>query len=116
MATHVAKATSNSTHWWREHLTVTLADATQLVLFIYLHELFHYLVKRAGRNPRRKEAMCDRFAARILVDQYRCPIRRRSGAAAPREMWDFKDLDAFVGAAPKQSRPTPRPIPVRVHS
>lgn len=115
MATHVAKATSNSTHWWREQLTVTLAEAPQLVLFIYLHELFHYLVKVSGRNPRRKEAMCDRFAARVLVDQYGCRIQRRSGGAAPREMWDFKDLDAFVATAPKQTRPAPRPIPVRVH-
>lgn len=117
LVTHLAKARSNATHWWREHLLIELADAYQLALFIYLHELYHYLVKVSGRNTRRKEAMCDRFAARVLVDAYGCPVRHRSGAPAARGLWDFKDLDAFVATAPQEPRAAAmRPIPVRIRS
>ena len=50
LATHVARAESNRTHWWREVYVLDIASAYELVLFVYLHELFHWLVMSAGRN------------------------------------------------------------------
>lgn len=122
LTTHVARATNHRTHWRRELYIVDLADAYQLALFIYLHELFHYLVKRAGRCTRRKEAMCDRFAARVIVDHFGRPVRDDDGNVVPREEWDFQDLDRFVAAAPREpglhlvddGRLAPRAIPVRI--
>jgi hypothetical protein len=111
-ATLLAKAQSANGRWWREAYFITVADAYQLALFVYLHELFHYLVKLAGRSPKRKEGMCDRFAAGVLVDQYQCPITRGDGSPAPRENWDFQDLHRFVAKA-RQSL-TQRVIPVRI--
>ena len=88
------------------------------MLFVYLHELFHYLVKAAGRCPRRKEAMCDRFAAAALVNHHGASVTDASGQPVAREDWDFRDLRAFVAAAPRaplMAGPArPRPIPVRV--
>ncbi|MBI5864378.1 MAG: hypothetical protein HZB38_07710 [Planctomycetes bacterium] len=104
LSTHVARSQSNRTHWWRELYQLTLADAYQLALFVYLHELFHFLVKAAGRNTRRKEAMCDRFAARVLVDDYGCPLRTVDGRLVRRADWDFQDLAAFVGGAPRAAQ------------
>jgi hypothetical protein len=136
LGTSTAKAKSNRTHWWRPIYRLTVADAYQLALFVYLHELYHYLVKAAKRSPRRKEAMCDRFATRVLVDHYGCRLRDTSGRRVPRESWDFKDLDAFIAAAPRQKTaprrtrrsksrpasdakpalaPTLRDIPVTIH-
>lgn len=103
LGTHLAKASSNRTHWWRETYEIRVSDAYQLALFIYRHELYHYLVKVAGRNPRRKESMCDRFAARALVDGFGCPVRDPRGQPVARNAWDFKDLDAFVAAAPRET-------------
>lgn len=100
--TDIAKARTTRNGWQRERYRLTVADGEQLALFVYLHELFHYLVKAASRSPRRKEAMCDRFATRVLVDDYGCPVRRRSGQPVRRELWDFKDLDAFVAGAPRE--------------
>lgn len=102
MGTNIAKAQTTRTGWRRDVYRLRLANAEQLVLFVYLHELYHYLVKQAGRSPARKEAMCDRFAARALVDHYGCPVTGRFGRPVPRESWDFKDLDKFVAAAPKE--------------
>lgn len=114
-ATHIAKAESNRTHWWRDLYRITVADAYQLALFIYLHELYHYLVNKAGRGVRRKEGMCDRFATRVLVDEYGCPLRDSSGRPAIRERWDFQDLHAFVAAAPRElALPQRRSIPVLI--
>ncbi len=117
LGTSIAKAQTTHNGWRREIYRLTVADAYQLALFVYLHELFHYLVKRAGRSPRRKEAMCDRFATRVLVDDYGCPLRRRSGRLVHREFWDFKDLDAFVASAPREPQlrlPFCREIPVTI--
>ena len=116
--TNIAKAQSTHNGWRREAYQLIVADAEQLALFVYLHELFHYLVKQAKRSPRRKEAMCDRFAARVLVDHYGCRVHRRSGQAVARGTWDFKDLDGFIAAAPKNRQmPLPfcRAIPVTIH-
>lgn len=112
LATHLAKARATRTGWRREVFILTLADAYQLGLFIYLHELFHYLTKQAGRSPRRKEAMCDRFAARTLIDHYGCPVQRRDGALVAREDWDFQDLAEFVAAAPRNTRIEDIPVTV----
>ncbi len=126
LGTHVARACSNRTHWWRETYRLILADAHQLVLFVYLHELYHWLIHAAGRNPRRKESLCDRFAARVLVDEYGAPLLDRAGRPVPRTAWDIKDVHAFVAGAPRVASGTPchfppvaappagRPIPVRI--
>jgi len=97
--THVAKAESNKRYWWREVYSVEAADAYQLVLFVFMHEFYHWLVKKARRNVRQKEARCDRFAARALVDGYGAAVRSPSGKPVPRSVWDFQDLDGFVAAA-----------------
>lgn len=104
LATNVARSQSNATHWWRELYSLTLGDAYQLALFIYLHELFHFLVKAAGRCPRRKESMCDRFAARVLIDEYGCLLTDKSGMPVPRALWDINDLSGFVAAAPRDGQ------------
>ncbi|MBU0640847.1 MAG: hypothetical protein KKB50_18430 [Planctomycetes bacterium] len=119
MGTHIAKARSNRTHWWRENYRLILADAYQLVLFVYLHELYHYLIKRAGHSPRRKEGMCDRFATRALVDYHGCRVVDHGGRLVGRALWDFQDLAAFVAAAPKEKRiaaASVREIPVTIHT
>src|SRR5437762_582497 len=59
LRTHIARARSGDGYWTRELYTITLADPYLLVLFIFLHEFYHWLVKRAGRNTRQKEGMCD---------------------------------------------------------
>lgn len=117
LATHVAKATSGRGEWSRPLYHLTLENAEQLALFIYLHELFHYLVHVAGRGRRHKEAMCDRFATRVLVDRYGCRLTDPGGLPPARATWDFKDLDNFVRAAPRGATVTPLPrnvIPVRI--
>jgi hypothetical protein len=117
LGTHIAKSESNATHWWRETYSLIIPDARLLALFVYLHELYHYLVKAAKRNPRRKEAMCDRFATRVLVDHFNCRLVDTRKRAVPRQRWDFQDLHAFVAAAPKVATPpaTPsRDIPVKI--
>jgi hypothetical protein len=121
LATQVARSRSNRTHWWREMYRLVVADAYQLALFVFLHELYHYLVKLAGRSPRRKEAMCDRFAARALVDDYGVRVLDARGRPVARERWDFQDLDGLVAAAPKVgvqgmlfAGAGPREIPVAI--
>lgn len=117
-ATLLAKAQANPRGWSREAYFITVRDAYQLSLFVYLHELFHYLVKLAGRSPKRKEGMCDRFAALVLADEYGCPITRGDGSPAPRDHWDFQDLHAFVAKARQNGHTNgtvhPREIPVRI--
>jgi hypothetical protein len=122
LGTHIAKSESNHTHWWRPTYYLTVRDGYQLSLFIYLHELYHYLVKAAGRNPKRKESRCDRFATRVLVDQFGCALEDARGAVVARRTWDFQDLHGFVARAPKARTPVgaatrngTRQIPVRIH-
>ncbi|MEW6251339.1 MAG: hypothetical protein AB1716_11875 [Planctomycetota bacterium] len=120
LGTHVARSVSNRRYWWRETYRLVIADAYQLALFVYLHELYHYLVKSAGRNPRRKESLCDRFATRALVDGHGATVLDAAGRPVPRSHWDFRDVHAFVAAAPKVATagnppaPPARPIPVRI--
>ena len=106
MATNLARARSNARCWWRPIYTIELADPYQVVLFVFLHECFHLLVKRARRNTRQKESMCDRFAARILVDHYGAAVRGAHHHFVSRDDWDFQDIEGFIAAA-RPSRPKP---------
>lgn len=99
LLTHIARPRSNRTHWWRELYSVDIAAPEQLVLFVFLHEFYHWLVKQARRNVRQKEARCDRFATRVLVDTYGSVVRDARGRPVARHAWDFQDLDGFVSAA-----------------
>jgi hypothetical protein len=107
MATHLARARSSARCWWKPIYSIRLADAYRVVLFVFLHECFHLLVKRARRNTRQKESMCDRFAARALVDGFGAEVLDESGCPVPRERWDFQDLDGFVAAARRPDRKQP---------
>lgn len=102
LQTHAARARTWGRAWRREPCLLTVQDAYQLALFVYLHELYHYLVFAARRHPRRKEAMCDRFAVRVLVDRYDCPLLDRARRLVARSLWDFQNLDGFVAAAPQE--------------
>lgn len=108
LGTHIARARSGRTHWWRETYRLVITTPYQLVLFVYLHELYHWLVKAAGHNQRRKESMCDRFAARVLVDDYGVAVLDASGAPAERCRWDIGNVHAFVAKAPRVA-PATRP-------
>lgn len=110
LGTSIARSESNARYWWKPIYTVELADAYQLVLFVFLHELYHWLVQRARRNPRQKESMCDRFAVRILVDRFGCPVRDEAGHPVARESWDFQDVLRFVAAARTPTARPPRPV------
>lgn len=78
-----------------------------------MHELYHWLVKKARRNTRQKEGRCDRFAVRALVDGLGLKVVDENGVTVPRDEWDFQDLDAFVAAArrpiARQAARTARP-------
>ena len=99
MDTNLAKVKLSGTRWRRPIYSMELKDAYQVVLFVFMHELYHLLVKKARRNTRQKESMCDRFAARHLVDYFGAPVRDEAGRRVARELWDFQNLDGFVAAA-----------------
>ena len=84
MGTSVGRAKSNARSWWKPVYTLELADAYRVVLFVFLHEYYHWLVHQARRNPRQKESMCDRFATRILVDRFGSRLYDESGRPPPR--------------------------------
>lgn len=109
MDTQAARPRSNRTHWWRPACQIVLADAYQLVLFVFLHELYHWLIRQARRNTRQKEGRCDRFAARVLVHEYGCPMLDAKGRPVPREEWDFQELNAFVEGARRKGASARRP-------
>ncbi len=104
MQTHIARPESNRTHWWRELYELELAGPEELILFIFLHEFYHYLIRLAGRNGRQKEGRCDRFATRTLVDDFGAAVLDSHGCRVERRLWDFQDLDGFVAKARKLSR------------
>lgn len=112
-ATNLARARATGRGWRREALFLSAPDGFGLVLFVFLHELFHYLVKQAGRAPGRKEGMCDRFAAGKLVDDFGWRVMRGDGRSVPRGEWDFRDLEAFVAGA-RRPLSAPAAIPVRI--
>lgn len=107
LGTHIARAVSNRDEWWKPIYTVDLADGYQVVLFVFLHECFHWLVKRARRNPRQKESMCDRFATRLLVDRYGATVRDPGGCPVPRDAWDFQDVEGFISTLRRKSPAMP---------
>ncbi len=100
----IARAQSDRRSWWREVYAVRVADAYQLALFVFLHEFYHWLVKKARRNTRQKESRCDRFATAVLVDRYAAEVLDSAGRRVPREQWDFQDQLAFVAAARGRGR------------
>jgi hypothetical protein len=103
--TAIARSQADRRRWWRELYSVEAADAYQLVLFVCMHEFYHWLVRKARRNVRQKEARCDRFATRSLVDGYGAIVRDSRGAPVVRSSWDFQDLDGFVAAALRSRGP-----------
>jgi hypothetical protein len=113
LLTNIARPKSSRTHWWRELYSLEVADPYQLVLFVFLHEYYHWLVQQARRNVRQKEGRCDRFAARVLVDRYGVVVRDAAGHPVPRYLWDFQDLDGFVAAARQATRAARRPLAPR---
>ncbi len=99
LKTHVARAKTIGRRWIKPLYSIQVADSYQVVLFVFLHELYHLLVKQAKRNPRQKESMCDRFATRYMVDHMGCEVRDESKRLVPRSDWDFQNVEAFVAAA-----------------
>ena len=99
MDTCIARAFCSAKSWFKPLYSIELTDAYQVVLFVLLHEYYHWLIKRAGRNTRSKESMCDRFAARVLMDQYGARVRDSNAQPVSRRIWDFQDLDRFVARA-----------------
>lgn len=97
--TSLAKARIVGQHWYKPAHVIELTSAYELVAFIFMHELYHLLVHRARRNPRQKESMCDRFAARFVVERFGATVRTTDGRPVLRESWDFQDLETFVAAA-----------------
>ncbi len=97
--TNLARTRTIGQQWYKPTYTLDVADGYQLALFIFLHELYHLLIKRARRNIRQKESMCDRFAARHLIHRFGAVVRTNDGCSVPREEWDFQDLEGFVAAA-----------------
>lgn len=110
MGTHLARARTVGRRWYKPVHAITLRDGYELVLFVFLHELYHLLVKRARRNPRQKESMCDRFAARFLVDHFGAKILRSDGREVPRDEWDFQNLDGFVAGTRERRLARPRKL------
>jgi len=109
MTTHVARAKTVGRNWHKPLFTIEITDGYQLAMFVFMHELYHLLVKRARRNIRQKESMCDRFAARFLVDRFGLTMRDHEGKVVSRDEWDFQDVDGFVAAA-RDRRAARRPI------
>lgn len=99
LKTYLARARSSRGRWWREIYSIVVQDPYQLVLFVFMHELYHWLVRQARRNTRQKEARCDRFAARALVDRHGLVVIDSHASPVARNEWDFQDLDGFVAAA-----------------
>ncbi|MEE8170290.1 MAG: hypothetical protein V3T70_07060 [Phycisphaerae bacterium] len=105
IATHIARPRSSRRSWWRQSYIVEARDAYELTLLIFLHELYHWLVRKARRNTRQKEGRCDRFAVRALVDHFGAVVRDSKGRAVPRDAWDFQDLEGFVQRARRKRIP-----------
>ena len=110
MQTSLARARTVGRRWYKPLYTLELSSGYQIVVFVFMHELYHLLVKRARRNTRQKESMCDRFAARFLVDRFGAAVHAPDERPMPREEWDFQDLDGFVAAA-RSRRHIPRREP-----
>ncbi|MBI4717343.1 MAG: hypothetical protein HY763_06025 [Planctomycetes bacterium] len=109
LRTNLGRAKTVGRRWYRPILTLDVRDGYELATFIFMHELYHLLIKRARRNRRQKESMCDRFAARFLVRRWGTVVHGPDGAVVPQAVWDFQDLEGFVAAA--RDRRPPRRLP-----
>ena len=103
MKTYLARAKTVGRSWSKPLYTLEMSDAYQVVIFVFLHELYHLLVRKARRNMRQKESMCDRFAARHVVDRFDAMVRDVRGRPVPRSEWDFQDVNGFVASARQRS-------------
>lgn len=99
MNTHLARTRTVGRRWYRPLYVIELTSAYDLAAFIFMHELYHLLVKRAGRNVRQKEGRCDRFAAGFMVDTFGTRVLSEKGVPLLRSEWDFQDVEGFVAAA-----------------
>ncbi len=104
MQTNLARAKTVGRRWYKPLYTLELDSGYHIVLFVFLHEFYHLLIKRAKRNTRQKESMCDRFAAGFLTDRFGVVVRGPDGSRVERDEWDFQDLDRFVAAARPRCR------------
>lgn len=114
MTTNLAKVKATARGWRRPVVTIEIRSGYELAMFIFMHELYHLLVKRARRNTRQKESMCDRFAAQYLVRHFGSPILGGKRRPVPHTIWCFQDLEGFVAAAKDKRRSTKvarRPLP-----
>jgi Zn-dependent peptidase ImmA (M78 family) len=112
MGTNLARAKTVGRRWYKPIYTLKISDGYELALFVFMHELYHLLIKRARRNTRQKESRCDRFAARFLVDRFGATVRDHKRRLMPREAWDFQDVESFVAAA-RDRRAARRPIQLK---
>lgn len=114
LKSNIARAKTHGRVWRRPLYSLEIRSNYQLALFIFMHELFHILVKRSKRNTRQKEGMCDRFAARHLVDRHDVRVFDHKGLPADRCDWDFQNLDGFVARAQDRHAALVAPKPFRV--
>lgn len=108
MNSHIARTQTVGRRWIRPLYVIELKSAYELTAFIFMHELYHLLVKRSGRNTRQKEGRCDRFAARFLVDTFGTRVLSEKGVPLARADWDFQDVEGFVRAARDERVRRPR--------
>lgn len=99
MNTHIARTQTVGRRWFRPLYSIELNSAYELVTFVFMHELYHLLIKRAGRNVRQKEGRCDRFATLFMVSRFATRVLSEKGVPMDRSAWDFQDVEAFVSAA-----------------
>ncbi|MBU0718158.1 MAG: hypothetical protein KJ749_07925 [Planctomycetes bacterium] len=117
MGTLLARAKSYGRSWSKPVYSLEMQDGYEVALFVFLHELYHLLIRKARRNTRQKESMCDRFAARYLVDHFAVLVRDEAGGLVARSEWDFQDVEGFVAAArrrrpPRAARAARKPVPI----
>lgn len=96
LETSIAKAQTIGRYWWKPIYHIRLENPYQLVLFVFMHEFYHYLIHRARKNSHRKEAMCDRFAIKYLVENYKLKVYDSKNTPVEKEKWLFQDLEGFV--------------------
>jgi len=96
VGTGIARGRARGRRWSKPVYSVWLTGPEMLALFIFLHEFYHYLIQRAGRNTRCKEAMCDRFAVRYLAETFALTVLDPRGRPVPPAEWLIQDLDHFV--------------------
>jgi len=112
MNTHLARSVTIGRRWFKPIYIMKIENGIQLAMFIFMHELYHLLVRRARRNTRQKESMCDRYAARYLVDRFGASVVTKKGKPVDRGDWDIQDLIGFVAGARRKMRAARVPLNV----